>query len=53
MTKQELQDKFDEIIDALPDDAVLCGIIDTDELPRIEDLSVVVNKIWTYYLTTK
>lgn len=31
MTKQELQDKFDEIIDALPDDAYIVGIIDTAE----------------------
>lgn len=53
MTKQELRDKFDEIIDALPDDAVICGIIDTDEMPRIEDLAVVINKQGTYYLTTK
>lgn len=53
MTKQELKDKFDEIIDALPDDADLCGIIDTDDMPRIEDLAVVKNKQGTYYLTTK
>lgn len=53
MTKQELQDKFDEIIDALPDDADLCGIIDTDDMPRIEYLAVVKNKQGTYYLTTK
>lgn len=53
MTKQELQDKFEEIIDALPDDAFLCGIIDTDEMPRIEELMVGKNKQGTYYLTTK
>lgn len=53
MTKQELKDKFDEIIDALPDDADICGIIDTDDMPRIDELSLVVNKQGTYYLTTK
>lgn len=53
MTKQELKDKFDEIIDALPDDADLCEIINTDDMPRIEELSLVVNKQGTYYLTTK
>lgn len=53
MTKQELQDKFDEIIDALPEDAYICGIIDTNEMPMIEDLAVVKNKQGTYYLTTK
>lgn len=53
MTKQELKDKFDEIIDALSDDADICGIIDTDDMPRIEDLALVENKQGTYYLTTK
>ena len=56
MTKQELKDKFDEIIDvidALPDDAYILGIIDTDDMPRIEDLALVVNKQGTYYLTTE
>lgn len=53
MTKQELQDKFDEIINELPDDADICGIIDTDDMPRIEYLALVINKQGTYYLTTK
>jgi hypothetical protein len=39
MTKQELKDKFDEIIN-------------TDDMPRIEDLALVKNKQGTYYLTT-
>lgn len=53
MTKQELKDKFDEIIDALPNDAFICGIIDTDNMPRIEYLAVFKDKQGTYYLTTK